>query len=166
MYRSIPKTRENSKIIWWGVLFGMLPDLVSFTPVILVRLYYTVFENHPATFLTEAFHTYKFSEYATISYNYTHSIVIWIVAAALIWLYLKEFPWVLLGWGIHVFIDIFSHTFDFFATPFLFPISDFEVSIISWAHPGFMIVNYSLLLILYFFALLGRQASTSVNQQQ
>lgn len=153
MYKAIPSTRNSGKIILWGILFGMLPDIVSFTPVILVRLYNIIFANAPATFLTNVFHTYKFSDYAIISYSYTHSILIWLLVVLLIWAMIKKFPWILLGWGLHVAIDIFSHTTDFFAVPFLFPISDFQISAISWAHPGFMIVNYFLLLFVYLILL-------------
>jgi len=119
----------------------------------LARFYQTILGNVQATFLTDVFHTYKFSDYAIISYNYTHSIFVWLLVTLLIWAVIKKFPWVLLAWGLHITIDVFSHTFDFFSTPFLFPFSNFEISIIAWSHPVFMLINYSLLLILYLVVL-------------
>ena len=152
MFKTIPKTRNNKKIIFWGIAFGILPDLVSFVPVFVYSFYQSIFHQQP--FLSgPPGPDIPFFKYAAESYNYTHSFVVWTAVVILAWIVLKEFPWVLLGWVLHIAIDIFTHTEAFFATPFLFPISGFKVSGISWAHPVFMIVNYSLLFLLYYFAI-------------
>jgi hypothetical protein len=151
MYKSVPDVKNNRRIVFWGVILGILPDFISFVPVMLVRFIEIIRGNVEATFLTDAYYTYAFADYGIISYNYTHSILIWLLATLLIWAGLKKFPWILLGWGLHIVIDIFSHTTDFFATPFLFPFSNFQISVVNWSHPIFMLVNYALLLVLYIF---------------
>lgn len=153
MYRTIPSTRNSRKLILWGVTFGVLPDLVSFSWLLLERFYFVLFAGEPVAFAPANFYSYKTAEFAAVSYNYTHSIIIWLLVLGLVWLMIKKFPWVLLGWGLHILIDIFSHTIDFFATPFLFPLSSFQISVIDWTHPIFMIVNYVLLLVLYLIVL-------------
>ena len=152
MYKAIPETRNNRKLTYWGIAFGLLPDLVSFTPVFIYGLYALIFK-HQAFFAGPPGPDNPFFNYAVQSYNYTHSIVIWLAATILLWIILKKFPIIMLGWALHIFIDIFSHTEAFFATPFLFPISGFKISIVSWAHPVFMLINYSLLIILYLFVI-------------
>ncbi|OGE93891.1 MAG: hypothetical protein A3K08_01555 [Candidatus Doudnabacteria bacterium RIFCSPLOWO2_01_41_7] len=159
MYKTIPQTRDNRKITYWGIAFGVLPDLVSFTPVFFYAFYASIFLQQPF-FAGPPGNDNPFFEYAVQTYNYSHSIVIWAAVLILVWLiphlFWKKgagFPWILLGWALHIFIDIFTHTEAFFATPFLFPLSGLKVSVISWAHPVFMVINYSLLLILYFIVI-------------
>jgi hypothetical protein len=58
----------------------------------------------------------------------------------------------MLGWLLHIILDIPSHSIDFFATPFLFPVSDYVFQYgARWSIPWFMILNYSLLLILFVY---------------
>lgn len=87
--------------------------------------------------------------YVHIAYNLTHSLVIFLGIFLIIWLIRKKPYWLMAGWGFHILIDIFSHTEKFFATPFLFPISDFKISVVSWANPVFMTANYFFLLLAY-----------------
>ncbi|HYE22547.1 MAG TPA: metal-dependent hydrolase, partial [Verrucomicrobiae bacterium] len=132
MYKVIPQTRNNCRTTLWGIAFGVLPDLVSFAPFFLYYLYRILFTGQKFIFGPPAFPDNPLFKYASESYNYTHSFVIWLAVAVVVWLFLKRFPWILLGWALHIFIDIFTHTEEFFATPFLFPLSDFKVSVISW----------------------------------
>lgn len=53
------------------------------------------------------------------------------------------------GWLLHILMDIPSHSYDFYPTPFLWPISDFKINGFHWGTPWFMITNYSLIIISY-----------------
>jgi hypothetical protein len=164
MYKVIPQTRSNKKITLWGIVFGILPDFLSFGPVIAYTIFAWIFLSQP--FLSEPpGPDLPFYGFAEVMYNYTHSLVVWIAVSAIVWAILKKFPWIFLGWVLHILIDIFSHTDAYFATPFLFPLSDFKVSIISWAHPVFILINYGLLLILYFFVIPKLTKQTSPQSQ-
>jgi hypothetical protein len=48
-------------------------------------------------------------------------------------------------------MDIPTHTSDFFPTHFLYPLSNVHVNGMSWGSPWFMLLNYSVLLIIYGF---------------
>lgn len=89
--------------------------------------------------------------YVYTLYNFTHSFLIFALIFGVVWFLRKKPYWLLAGWGLHIFIDIFSHTEKFFPTPFLFPISNFHVSLTSWGNPIFMIINYSALIGVYFW---------------
>lgn len=151
MYRSLPPTKNNKKVVWWGIAFGVIPDLVSFTPIFIAFAQALITGSASFGGGRPDFPQGVFAHYAATSYNYTHSFVIFLIAAVLLWIVLRKFPWVILGWGLHIFIDIFSHTKEFYATPFLFPLSDFKVSVFSWGHPIFMSVNYTALILVYIF---------------
>jgi len=61
----------------------------------------------------------------------------------------KRVPFELLGWLLHILIDIPTHSYSFYPTPFLWPISQFKFDGISWAIPWFMIANYSALALVF-----------------
>jgi hypothetical protein len=55
----------------------------------------------------------------------------------------------MLGWALHILIDIPTHSLRFFATPFLWPLSDYRFNGISWGNRWFMLANYTALAIVY-----------------
>ena len=62
-------------------------------------------------------------------------------------------PWEMFGWFIHILMDIPTHTGLLYPTLFLWPLSDWYVDGNSWGTKWFMVINYSVLLIV--FLLLG-----------
>ena len=90
-----------------------------------------------------------FPVYAQNLYNTTHSLVISILVFTIIGIIRKQVFWPLGAWGIHILIDIPTHSYALFPTPFLWPISDFKIDGISWDSPVILIPNIVLLIILY-----------------
>lgn len=82
-------------------------------------------------------------------YNATHSLIIFLFVFILVWLVRKKPHWLLGAWGLHILVDIPSHSFQFFPTPFLWPLSDFKVNGIQWGDPAIYLPNLALLAILY-----------------
>jgi hypothetical protein len=41
----------------------------------------------------------------------------------------------MLGWLLHIAIDIPTHSFRYYATRFLWPVSDFRIDGIAWRTP-------------------------------
>ncbi len=56
----------------------------------------------------------------------------------------------LLGWLLHILIDIPTHSFRYYATRFLWPLSDFRIDGIAWWTPWFWGVTYGALVLVYF----------------
>lgn len=142
------KLRERKRDLWIAVLFGVLPDLLSFTPVFIYSWIYS------KGFMELIGSNVWVIRFAGESYKYTHSIVIFALLLGVVAMIRKfvgknplYFP--VLAFGLHTLIDIPTHK-NFYETPFLFPISDYMFSQgVSWAHPVFMAVNYSLLAVFY-----------------
>jgi hypothetical protein len=55
----------------------------------------------------------------------------------------------MLGWLLHILIDIVTHSLSYYATPFLWPLSDFCVDGIAWWTPWFWMVTYAALALVY-----------------
>jgi membrane-bound metal-dependent hydrolase YbcI (DUF457 family) len=82
-------------------------------------------------------------------YNVTHSFIIFILAFVLLWLLLRRPLWGLSAWGLHVLVDIPTHSFAFFPTPFLWPLSTWKFDGWQWMTPTILVPNYVLLALLY-----------------
>lgn len=137
------KYKEDKKNLFLSVLFGILPDLVSFSPLFIYG--FISRQGFPGIFGDN-----PLANYAHESYNYTHSIVIFI-AVFLVVTAIRRWKvyWPMFGWALHICIDIFTHK-GFYETPFLFPLSGFRFEYgISWGHPVFMAINYSCLVLVY-----------------
>lgn len=92
-------------------------------------------------------------------YSFGHSLAIFLLIFAVVYKALGRPVWELGGWGLHVVIDIFTHSYQFYPTPFLWPLSDFRFNGISWGTPWFLALNYSLLLLVYSALWLQRKKS-------
>jgi len=126
-----------------AVLFGSMPDLVSFS-------FMTLRSFFKKTLDFKAPDLKQIPSYVFRLYDITHSLVIWL--AVFLILKLLGLSWwtvVYYAWGMHILFDIFTHTKEFFPTPILWPFSKFHFSGINWSNKWFMLFNYALLLFLY-----------------
>jgi hypothetical protein len=145
------KYAKQKRQRYWAAFFGVLPDLIAFTPAIVYILWARLVQNLTISNYMAAYtNPTGVYAFAVQAYNYSHSLVIWAAIFLIVLLVRRGKPyWPLLGWALHIVIDIFTHP-DFFRTPFLFPLSGYKNShAISWADPKFMAINYSLLIIVY-----------------
>lgn len=133
---------HKKKYAWLAVLFGLLPDFLSFGIVFVMNLVNGNLHRGPPAISS-------LPEWLFAAYNLTHSMVLFIAVFAFIYLLTKHWFWPLTAWGIHIITDIPTHSTRFFPTPFLWPLSDYTFNGISWATPWFMAVNYSALLIVF-----------------
>lgn len=159
---------------WWSFWWGVFPDLAAFG-IPFLWLFSTIAFG-PMTFRDLATEhqaravmfesTYWFGSFAPTVYLYTHSLVIFVGIFALVYVVRRRPTWELLPWFMHILMDIPTHTTEFYATPFLWPLSDFQVNGIMWSTPGFMAINYGLLLIVYMLLWPRRRPKPIPFQQQ
>lgn len=138
--------RRNKRQFWWSFFFGIMPDLLSFG-ILTASVWLGIgiapdWSGGPPAMSS-------IPSYVSSLYNVTHSLVVFVVVFLIAWLILKRPPLVMLAWPLHIIVDIFTHTSAFFPTPFLWPIFNVKVSLISWADPRIFIPNVLLLLIVY-----------------
>jgi len=63
-------------------------------------------------------------------------------ATVLLWAAMRS-CWVpLLGWWLHIVIDVFTHSAEFYPSPVLYPITLRGFDGVAWNTPWFMVVNY------------------------
>lgn len=126
------------------IAVGMLPDVIPFAPLLISQLIKGTFK-----FSAPPHNPDDIPRIAYQVYDLTHSFITVIIVFALIYLLTRRFYLFLLAWPLHILLDIPTHTSKFFPTHFLYPLSDFHLSGISWGRPWFMLFNYAALLIVY-----------------
>ncbi len=82
-------------------------------------------------------------------YQISHSLFVFSAVFGIVWLIRRRPVLEMLGWPLHILIDIPSHTLRFFPTPFLWPVSSYHFDGISWGNRWFMLVNYSAIAAVY-----------------
>jgi len=151
--RGINFKKKKKMNVWWMTFWGMLPDLFSFTLLfswlILNGLFGTGtignFERHePAVRDTN-----WVSVVTPVLYEFSHSIIIFGIVFLTMGVIFKRFIWEMVGWGVHIIIDIPTHSYAFYPTPFLWPFSEYKFDGISWGNRWFMIANYSAMVIVF-----------------
>ena len=133
---------HKTKYKFIATFFGVMPDLVAFG-------FFSVYNLIIGGLTFGKPELNSIPKYVFIGYNFSHSLVIFFIIFGIIYFVTRKIPWVIGGWLLHILIDMSTHTREFFPTPFLWPISNFRISGISWSNKYFMIINYSLLLIVY-----------------
>lgn len=143
----------------WTAFWGVFPDLFAFTIPFTIVIYGVLagtvpLDSFPSHHLPDGF------DIARTLYNYSHSLVIWAGVFGITWIIWKRPRLELLGWALHILIDIPSHTTEFFPTPFLFPLSDYQFPYgISWGNQWYMIINYAALLFVFLYFLFRKKKS-------
>jgi len=164
----------------WMALWGVLPDLFAFTPVVLwmlCQLYYNgvAFSDIPRPELMspEQRNEVFILRLSETLYHISHSFVVFLLLFFLGWMvrwygllqngkanlvsplstgkgaHTCTPPWEMFGWCIHILMDIPTHTGLLYPTLFLWPLSDWYVDGNSWGTKWFMVINYSVLLIVF-----------------
>jgi hypothetical protein len=114
---------------WLAVLFGVLPDIVTFLP----HLFSEHFSGRQAIF--------------DFIYQYTHSLFLFFIIFGLFWSFFGARSLFGAAWGVHIVFDIFTHPTSYYPTPFLFPFVSPEVLAFDYRGFGFLIVNYFFIIL-------------------
>lgn len=153
------KQRVNLR---WITFWGIFPDLFAFALYTIFSLVNSGSLHPPHTLAAATPETLEIIQISNLLYQGSHSLIIFLVLFFLVWEVLillsrnargpqpilESFPVILLGWGLHILMDIPTHSKTFYPTPFLWPFSEWTFNGFSWGQPWFMIVNYSLIIFL------------------
>ncbi|HOW60395.1 MAG TPA: hypothetical protein P5548_02400 [Candidatus Moranbacteria bacterium] len=162
LYGGIAFGRKNAKDYIKAFLIGISPDIFSFGIFMAARILGFAQE---IDFSKGHMDQSLIPGYVHILYGITHSLIIFFATFFAVWLIRKKPYWILGAWGLHILIDIPSHSFDFFPTPFLWPISDFMIDGIGWGNPIIFFPNVAILVIVYAIFLYKRQKN-KIRQTQ
>lgn len=138
------RTRRSS--YWLAFVIGLAPGLLSFGVLWVAAM--LGFSEKP-DFSHGTPPESSIPHYVHHLYNVTHSFVVFLIVFLLVWFHLKRPLWELGAWGLHVLIDVPTHSYAFFPTPLFWPLSDWKFNGWPWMTPEILIPNFVLLLLLY-----------------
>ena len=130
--------------IGWAAFWGVFPDLFTFAiPAVLRIWWYATGVTHS---LLPDPESAKRLQFAWQLYHCSHSLIVFGVVFALVWLIVGRAVPEMLGWLLHILIDIFTHQ-GMFAVHFLWPLSSYGFNGIRWEGRWFMAANYGALCV-------------------
>lgn len=145
--------KKNGKFnvhVGWTAFWGVFPDFFAFTLPFVIGFYKIIFQGVSLLDIRNHHSVSGGFDLASTLYQYSHSVVIWLIVFILVWIISKRPRYELLGWLLHILIDIPSHSINFYPTPFLFPISDYRFPYgISWSNKWYMLTNYTALFFVW-----------------
>ncbi len=132
------RARTRLRLLWF-VFWTMFPDLFSFAPMVVAGLWAKLSgaERIP--------HIHSIGGVGL--YSLSHSLIIFAAAFALASLAFRRPVWAMLGWALHIAIDIPTHSR--YTTPFLWPVSGYRFTGIGWWEHWFIAANYSALAFVF-----------------
>lgn len=136
--------------VGWTAFWGVFPDLFAFTIPFVMSLYNIIFRGTSISAIRDHHGLAGGFDIAGYLYQYSHSLVVWALVFLVVWVIYRRPRYELLGWALHILIDIPSHAIGFYPTPFLFPLSQYRFPYgISWSNRWYMLVNYSALALVW-----------------
>jgi len=138
--------RKTRRRFFIAFLFGIAPDLLSFG-IFFVSMAFGFSDRHD--FSAEPPHADAIPTYVHYLYNVTHSVIFFAVLFIFLWILFRKPIMESLAWGAHILLDIPTHSYEFFPTPFLWPFSDLKVDGIPWTSPFIFIPNVVLLIVFF-----------------
>ena len=148
LWGSIIFGRRNRRSFWLSFIYGISPDFLSFGLLLIDRLIKSVITGE-WQIGTGKPDLLSIPQYVSDLYNITHSFVIFIIVFVLVALYFKRPIWEMLAWPFHIFLDLFTHSTDFFPTPYLWPLPFIPVNGIPWSTPIIFFTNVFFLVLIY-----------------
>lgn len=125
----------------WALFFGVVPDLVPFAIPACLRIWWWVSGASPTLLPTP---NGPHFEWVSGVYNCSHSLLVFAVAFAGLWLIVRRPILEMLGWPFHILLDIFTHG-GWFAIQFLWPVSSVHVNGLPWETGWFLAATYVVL---------------------
>ena len=129
----------------WLAVWGVLPDLVTFAVPAAIRVW-RLLTGASKSLLPDGRGPHF--DWVWGLYNGTHSAVVFAACFGAVWLVAGRPVLEMLGWGLHILIDVFTHS-GFFAVQFLWPLSAIHLDGVRWEEPWFLAMNYAALAAVY-----------------
>jgi hypothetical protein len=146
LWGSIAFGRKSRSSFWLAFVIGMAPDLFSFG-ILWVAAILGLSEKPDFSNGTPPESTIP--QYVHYLYNATHSFIVFLAVFFLVWFLLKRPLWELAAWGLHVLVDVPTHSYAFFPTPVLWPLFNWKFNGWQWMTPTILIPTLCVLSLLY-----------------
>jgi len=139
----------------WFAFWGVFPDVLAFSLIIgwyAFRLFWGAdVSDLPAPLDVEPIVADRFWIVRFTSYLYLigHSAVVFALVFALISVMQRRIIWPMCGWLLHIVIDLFTHSYEIYPSPILFPVLLIDFHGVWWYAWWLVLLNYAALAVVY-----------------
>ena len=141
------RRRLHRKIhLGWAAFWGVFPDVFSFAIPAVVRIWW--YATGTTKSLMPDAHSPQRFQFVWQLYHCSHSLLVFAAVFGLVWAIVRRPVLEILGWGLHILIDIPTHQ-GIFAVHFLWPVSSYGFDGIRWENHWFLAVNYGVLILVF-----------------
>jgi hypothetical protein len=134
-------------VVWWTAF----PDVLAFGPSFAAGLWLRL-AGSPNSGSGDG-HFLPHVHVGLPLYPAGHSLIFFLLAFGLAAILARHIVFAMLGWLLHIAIDIPTHSLSYYATRFLWPVSDYRIDGIAWWTPWFWAATYGALAIVYLLLL-------------
>lgn len=134
--------------VGWTVWWSAFPDVLAFGPPVAVGLWLrlTGGGDAPSAHGGHLPHV----NLGLPLYPLGHSLLVFLLVFGVTAILARRIVFEMLGWLLHILIDIPTHSFSYYATRFLWPLSGYRIDGIAWWTPWFWAATYGALAVAYF----------------
>lgn len=149
VYKAINKKNKRPLSVKFAAFWGVFPDLFAFTIGFVWLFGNLLFGDtnladlpRPDSVEPAPRDTLPIFRLTPLLYSLSHSAIIFFIVFGIVYFVFRRPVWELGGWFIHIILDIPTHSYQFYPTPFLWPLSDWKFNGFSWGTLWFLIPNY------------------------
>jgi hypothetical protein len=155
---------SGRRVLAATVAMGAVPDLMMLVPVIA----WSAFQPEPLGLLhryvtaTPGIEPLLPPVVAALSHHLhciMHSAIIAAVIGLIAWWKRPALVLPMVGWWLHIALDIPTHSSDYYAVPFLYPLTYWGVNGIPWTTPWLLALNYLAIAGVYTLLFKARSAT-------
>ncbi len=139
------RSTKASVHVGWAVWWAAFPDVLAFGPQVAVGLWLRFAGSSAAA----DGHALPHVHIGLPLYPAGHSLLVFLLVFGLVTILARRIVFEMLGWLMHILIDIPTHSLSYYATRFLWPISDYRIDGIAWWTPWFWAATYGALVVVY-----------------
>lgn len=132
--------------IGWTAFWSAFPDILAFGPGIVAGLWLRISGSGQEA--AEG-HLLPHVHVGLPLYPFAHSLIMFLVVFGLASILTRRVVLAMLGWLLHIAIDIPTHSFSYYATRFLWPVTNYSIDGIAWWTPWFWAATYVVLAVVY-----------------
>ncbi len=132
--------------VGWTVWWAAFPDVLAFGPSFAAGLWLRFAGGSNAA---ANGHLLPHVHIGLPLYPAAHSLLVFALVFGVTTILARRIVFEMLGWLLHILIDIPTHSFSYYATRFLWPISDFRIDGVAWWTPWFWAATYGALVVVY-----------------
>lgn len=132
----------------WTAWWAAFPDVLAFGPPLAAGLWLRLAGGHDAG--PADGHVLPHVDVGLPLYPAGHSLIVFLLVFGIATILARRIVFEMLGWLLHILIDIPTHSFRYYATRFLWPVSEYRIDGIAWWTPWFWVATYGALAVVYF----------------